>query len=484
MQRVVRSSIIDAPIERVWAILRDFNSHIDWHPVVAESAIEGGEPPDRVGCVRRFVLDNGARLREQLLSLSDSEHRLTYCILESEVPLERYVATVQLRPVTDGTATFWHWESTFGTPPGRERELADMVGNGVYEGGFAGMRRYLARGRAGGGTKPVAGETLGTDAIVVERPGGPEVLALRRLEVAPPGPGEARVRHAAIGVNYFDVQVRSGLHGGVASGSVLGVEASGVVIDIGPGVTQVMPGDRVAYASYPPGSYCGVRNLPAAHLVRIPDAVSNEVAAAGLLKGLTAEYLLFRLHRLEPGTVVLVHSAAGGLGSIVTQWAAHLGAVVIGTVSNREKAHDARAHGCAHVVVTSDYRFADAVLAATDGRGADLVIDGLGNAAVDENLAALARFGHWISVGNTSGPIATVLVAALSEKSGTFSRPVLFHYTADPPRLAAMAARLWAVVAAGAVRPVIGETFALGAAAEAHRRLEARATRGSLLLVP
>ena len=117
MQRVVRSSIIDAPIERVWAILRDFNSHIDWHPVVAESSIEGGEPPDRVGCVRRFVLDNGSRLREQLLSLSDSEHRLTYCILESEVPLERYVATVQLRPVTDGAATFWHWESTFGAPP-------------------------------------------------------------------------------------------------------------------------------------------------------------------------------------------------------------------------------------------------------------------------------------------------------------------------------------------------------------------------------
>ena len=484
MQRVVRSSIIDAPIERVWAVLRDFNSHIDWHPVVAESAIEGGDPPDRVGCIRRFVLDNGTRLREQLLSLSDGDHRLTYCIVESEVPLERYVATVRLLPVIDGNATFWHWESTFATPPGRERELADLVGTGVYEAGFAGLRRYLARGRAAGGPMPSAGATLVTDAVVFERPGGPESLALRRVDVPAPGPGEARVRHAAIGVNYFDIQVRSGMHPGVASGSVLGVEASGVVIDVGAGVTNVLSGDRVAYASYPPGSYCGVRTLPASALVRIPDEVSNDVAAAGLLKGLTAEYLLFRLHRLEPGTVVLVHSAAGGLGSIVAQWASHLGAVVIGTVSSREKAQDARAHGCTHVVVTPDYRFAEAVLGATGGRGADLVIDGLGERGVSENLLALARFGHWVSVGNSSGPITGVPVAALSDKSGTFSRPVLFHYTADPQRLGAMAARLWAAIAAGAVRPVVGATFALGAAAEAHRRLESRNTRGSLLLIP
>ena len=484
MQKVIRTSIIDAPLPRVWEILRDFNSHTAWHPVVAQSQIEGGEPSDRVGCVRNFTLQDGARIREQLIALSDRDHTFTYCILDADVPLERYVATVTLKPVTDGNRTFWHWQSTFRTPPGRERELTDMVGKGVYEGGFAGLRQYLARGRAAHGPAVGRGETIETDAVVFERAGAPDVLKLRRMAVPPPGPGEARVRHAAIGVNYFDVYVRSGVVPAAAPGSVLGMEAAGVVVDIGPDVTNVIPGDRVAYAIFPPGSYCGVRTVDAAQLVRVPDEVSNEVAAAGLLKGLTAEYLLFRLHAVQAGDVVLVHAAAGGLGAIVTQWASALGATVVGTVSSEEKARDARDHGCRHVIVTRDYRFADAVRRATDGHGADLIVDGLGERAVSENLAAAAMLGHWVNVGNATGPVTSLAVEALSEKSVTFTRPVLFHYTADPQRLAAMADRLWSAVRAGTVRPVVGETFALGAAAEAHRRLESRASRGSLLLMP
>lgn len=484
MQRVTRSAIIDAPIARVWEVLRDFNSHTAWHPAIAESQIEGGEPADRVGCVRNFTLRDGAHVREQLLSLSDREHRFTYCILDADIPLERYVATVQLKPVTDGNRTFWHWQSTFRTPRGRERELTELVGFDVYEAGFQGLRQHLARGRGLAGAAPAPGMPIASDGIVFERTGGPEVLALRRVAAPPPGPGEVRVRHAAIGVNYLDVYIRRGWVPLAAPGAVLGVEASGVVIDIGPDVTGVMPGDRVAYAMLPPGSYSGVRTLPAEQLVRVPDEIDNQTAAAVLLKGLTAEYLLHRLHKLQAGEHVLVHAAAGGLGTLVAGWARALGANVIGTVSSEEKARIARDHGCHHVIVTRDYNFAEATLRASGGHGADLIVDGLGEKGVRENLAALALFGHWVSVGQASGPLPALAPDALVHKSATFSQPVLFHYTADPRRLQEMAQRLWSVLRSGAVRPEIGGTYALAAAGEVHRLLESRATRGAVVLVP
>jgi NADPH:quinone reductase-like Zn-dependent oxidoreductase/uncharacterized protein YndB with AHSA1/START domain len=484
MQRVTRSAIIDAPIQRVWEVLRDFNSHTAWHPAIAESVIEGREPSDRVGCVRRFTLRDGAHVREQLLALSDTDHRFTYCILDADIPLERYVATVQLKPVTDGNRTFWHWQSTFRTPRGRERELTEMVGVNVYEAGFRGLRQHLARGRASGGVAVERGAAVESDGIVFERIGGPDVLALRRVSAPAPGPGEARVRHAAIGVNYLDVYIRRGWLPLASPGAVLGVEACGVVTDVGPGVTHVMPGDRVAYAMLPPGAYSGVRTVPAEQLVRVPDEIDNETAAAVLLKGLTAEYLLHRLHPLRAGENVLVHAAAGGLGSIVSSWARALGATVIGTVSTNEKARIAREHGCHHVVVTREYNFAEAVMRATGGAGADLIIDGLGEKAVRENLSALALFGHWVSVGKASGSLPPLSSDGLQEKSATFSQPVLFHYTADPKRLAEMAQRLWSMLRSGAVWPELGGSYALSAAAEVHRLLEARATRGSLVLVP
>lgn len=482
MQKVVRSAIIDAPIARVWEILRDFNSHWAWHPVVAESTIEGGEPADRVGCVRNFTLRDGARVREQLLSLDETTHRFTYCILDADVPLLRYVASVQLRPVTDGNRTFWHWESTFDTPRGRERELTDLVGRDVYEGGFAGLRRHLAQGRVNAGLPAARGEVLETDAVVFERTGGPEVLVPRRIPVPPPGPGEVRLRQEAIGINYVDVYIRRGELPMARPGDVLGVEASGTVIDCGPDVTHVLPGDRVAYAMLPCGSYASARTVPANQLVRLPESVSHEMAAALMLKGLTAEYLMHRLHRVERGEVVLVHAVAGGLGTLVCGWARALGATVIGTVSTEEKARIAREHGCQHVIVTREYHFAEAVKRASGGHGADLIIDGLGGEAVRENLDALALFGHWVSLGHASGPLPPLAADALIHKSATFSQPVVFHYTADPARLQQMAERLWEALAAGWIRPQVGETFALAAAAEAHRRLESRGTTGAVVL--
>src|SRR5262245_52787309 len=218
MIRVTRSAIIDAPIDRVWTVLRDFNSHTAWHPVVAESAIEGGERSDQVGCVRRFTLRDGHRVREQLLALSDRDHVSTYCILDASVPLRRYVATLQLKRVTDGERTFWDWQSTFDAPPGRERELADMVGTDVYEGGFEGLRAYLRRphlapSRAVASPRATAaGVTVTAHGVVATAFGGPEVLRHQPLPARPPGPGEVRIRQTAVGVNYIDIYVRTGLY--------------------------------------------------------------------------------------------------------------------------------------------------------------------------------------------------------------------------------------------------------------------------------
>src|SRR6202047_4024546 len=209
MQRVIRSAVIDAPIEQVWAVLRDFNSHDAWHPAVADSHIEGGESADQVGCVRNFHLADGNHIREQLIALSDEEFFSTYCILDATVPLRRYVATVTLTRVTDGNRTFWHWQSTFETPRGREQELADMVGSGVYEAGFEGLRRYLrqqrggqspARSRGADGTIGRSGGELTGKAIVLQAFGGSDRLIYENVTVPPPGPGQIRISQSAIGV--------------------------------------------------------------------------------------------------------------------------------------------------------------------------------------------------------------------------------------------------------------------------------------------
>ena len=486
MIRVTRSAVIDAPIERVWEVLRDFNSHDQWHPAVAQSEIEGGETADQVGCVRNFTLKDGNHIREQLLALSDRDHISTYCILDATLPLRRYVATVQLKRVTDGERTFWHWQSTFDVPRGREREFADLVGNAVYEGGFEGLRAHLRRPQrraTAAGTAPARGQSLPAQGVVAEAFGGPEVLVYRPLTASAPGRGEVRIRQAAIGVNYIDVYVRKGLYRMIEPPAPIGMEAAGVVLDAGEGVSHLLPGDRVAYASPPPGAYVTVRTMPAESVVVLPDEIDDATAAALMLKGMTAEYLLHRTHRVRAGDVVLVHAAAGGVGLLLCQWAKALGARVLGTVSSEEKARLARSNGCEVPIVTRDYRFADAVRDASGGRGADVIYDGLGREAAAENLAALALCGHWVSYGQASGPLDPLDSAALSAKSITLSRPVLFHYTAQRAVLQEIARNTFEALRNGTIRTEVRHRYPLAAAADAHRDLEARRTVGALVLL-
>jgi NADPH:quinone reductase len=490
MQRVTRSTIIDAPIERVWAVLRDFNSHDRWHDVVEASRIEGDERSDQVGCIRSFTLKSGDRIREQLLSLSDAEHTSTYCIVEATVPLQRYVATLTLKPVTDGARTFWQWQSTFATPIGMERELHDLVAQGVYEAGFENLRRHLREGgdlHARGSTALPAALPLPARRVVLPRYGSADELVVDDgAQCASPAEGEVRIEQRAIGVNFIDVYLRRGwmpsmLPLSTSSPGVLGMEAAGRVIDVGAGVSGLLPGDRVAYLGPKPGAYCTVRTVPTDWVVRLPAAIEDDAAAALLLKGITADVLLRDLGRVGPGTRLLVHAAAGGVGLLVCAWARALGAVVLGTVSSEAKARAAREHGCEHVIVTSDYRFADAVQRACGG--ADLVIDGLGDAAREENLAALARRGHWISLGQATGALAPLPPDVLISKSLSFTRPVVFDYVDSHAALAERAQRVWSALTDGTIKLPPIERHALGAAAQAHARLESRATIGALVLI-
>jgi NADPH2:quinone reductase len=487
LQHVVRSTVIDAPIERVWAVLRDFNSHDRWHDVVEQSRIEGDERGDQVGCVRSFTLKDGNRIREQLLTLSDPEHRSTYCIVEATVPLQRYVATLTLKPVTDGDRTFWHWESTFATPPGHERELREMVARDVYEAGFANLRRYLERGgdlRDAGGRASTMPTSLPLPArrAVVRRYGAPDVLEVDDGEAPPPGPGEVRIRQRAIGVNYFDVYLRKGwVPALLPLPGVPGMEAAGTIVDVGPRTNGLLPGDRVAYLGAVPGAYCSVRTVPADWVVRLPAEIDDELAAATLLKGITADVLLRDLGRVRAGTRILVHAAAGGVGLLVCAWARRLGATVIGTVSSEEKARLAREYGCEHPIVTREHRFADAVRAQFDG--VDVVVDGIGDAARDENLAALARRGHWISLGQASGGLRPISSDELVQKSITFSRPAVFDFVATNASLVERARRVWDGLGDGTLKPPPIERHALSAAADAHARLESRRTMGALVLI-
>ena len=487
MQRVTRSAIIDAPIERVWEVLRDFNSHDRWHPAVADSHIENGEAPDQIGCVRNFHLRDGAHIREQLIALSDTDHISTYCILDATVPLQRYVATLQLKPVTDGNRTFWHWQSTFDTPPGREAELAGMVGRGVYEAGFDALRRYLRKSDRSSrttvsGTTPHGGEMTG-QAVILKAFGGIEQLSFDNIQVPAPGPREVRIRQAAAGINYIDVYICRGEYRMLTPPAALGMEAAGTVIDIGVDVHGLLPGDRVAYAFDQPGAFATLRTLQAEQVVPIPADIEIETAAAVLFKGMTAEYLLHRVHTVRAGETILVHAAAGGVGTFLCQWGKYLGARVIGTVGTEEKARIARDNGCDVPIVSPDHSFADAVKATTQGRGVDVVFDGLGRLAERENYESLASTGHWVSYGHATGPLPPIDPALQSAKSLRVSRPVLFHYTADPVRLRAMAANVFTMLGRDVLKVNVRHRYPLASAASALDALESRRTIGPIVLV-
>ncbi|MBX9698702.1 MAG: quinone oxidoreductase [Acetobacteraceae bacterium] len=321
-------------------------------------------------------------------------------------------------------------------------------------------------------------------AIMLREHGGPEVLRLESVEVGAPGPGEIRLRHTAIGVNFHDCYVRSGLYRTLALPGIPGIEGAGVVEAVGPDVAGLRPGDRVAYMTSGYGCYASHRLLPAALALRLPETIPDTLAASTLLKGLTAEMLVRQVHAVRAGETILVQAAAGGVGRILCQWAAHLGATVIGTAGGPAKCAIARAAGCAHVI---DYRAEDFVARVkqiTGGRGVAVAYDSVGADTFDGSLECLAPRGHLVNFGQSSGPIPPFAIARLMAKSNSLTRPAVFHYAAERPALEAMAAALFDALASGAIRAEPGRTLPLAEAAQAHALLESRAAEAPLVLVP
>lgn len=324
-----------------------------------------------------------------------------------------------------------------------------------------------------------------TRAIRFHEHGGPGVLRLETVDVPAPRAGEVVVRAAAIGVNFIDTYHRSGLYAVPALPSGLGLEAAGIVEAVGEGVGDVAVGQRVAYASGPLGAYAERHVVPAARLVPLPDGVADETAAAGLLKGMTVEYLIRRVHAVRAGDTVLWHAAAGGVGLIACQWLAHLGVTVIGTVSSDAKAELARAHGCHHVIVTTREDFVARVRELTGGALLPVVYDSVGKATFPASLDCLRPRGLFVGFGNASGKPDPFDMAALAAKGSLYlTRPTLNAYTATRAELLASATAFFDVVRAGAVKLEIRQRFPLADAAAAHRALESRATTGSTLLLP
>ncbi|KWE67957.1 quinone oxidoreductase [Burkholderia ubonensis] len=318
-------------------------------------------------------------------------------------------------------------------------------------------------------------------AVRFHQTGGPDVLRWETVEVGAPGPGEVRVKHAAVGLNFADTYFRSGLYP-VPLPSGIGVEAAGVVEAVGDGVTHVAAGDRVTYTGFIDtlGAYSTERLVPAAPLIKLPDAIACDTAAAMTMRGLTSAYLLRRIHAFNAGDSILLHAAAGGVGLIVSQWAKLLGLTVIGTVSSEAKAEVARAHGCDHVILYRHEDIAGRVRELTDGKGVDAVFDSIGKDTFDASLDSLKRRGLMVCVGTASGPIPPFNPQLLAMKGSLYlTRPALADYIADPAEKAALAGELFDHVAAGRIRIEINQRYALEDAVRAHRDLEAGKTTGS-----
>jgi NADPH2:quinone reductase len=321
-------------------------------------------------------------------------------------------------------------------------------------------------------------------AIRIQKQGGPEVMQWDDVQVGDPGPGEARVRHKAVGLNYLDTYQRSGLYK-IPLPSGMGNEGAGVVEAVGAGVTHVKAGDRVAYTGGPIGAYAEVRNMPAERLVVLPEGISFETGAAMMLKGCTATYLLRQTYKVKPGETILFHAAAGGVGLIACQMAKAIGATVIGTVGSDDKAKLARAHGCDHTIVYTRENFVERVKALTDGRGVPVVYDGVGKDTFMASLDCLRPRGLMVSFGNASGAVGPTDLGILAAKGSLYvTRPTLNTYAAKREDLAELAKELFDVVKSGKVKIEVNHKYPLKDAVQAHRDLEARKTTGSTVFVP
>ena len=315
-------------------------------------------------------------------------------------------------------------------------------------------------------------------AIRAHQYGGPEVMKWEQVDVGSPGPGQIRVKHAACGLNFVDVYQRTGLYKQPSLPFILGNEASGSVVAVGPGVTEFKAGDRVAYAN-PVGSYCEERLMPADRAVKVPDGIDDKTAAAMMLKGMTARYLLRQTYKVVPGSVILLHAAAGGVGLIASQWARHLGATVIGTVGSADKVELAKAHGCHHVINMRTEDWVKRVKDITNGVGCDVAYDSIGKDTYPGSLDCLKPFGLWASFGNASGPITNFDFGLLASKGSLYAtRPTLNTYAAKRSDLVENANDLFDVVKKGAVKITINQTYPLKDAAKAQADLEGRKTTG------
>lgn len=318
-----------------------------------------------------------------------------------------------------------------------------------------------------------------THAIRIHQTGGPEVLQWETVEVGKPGPGEVRLRQTAVGLNYIDVYHRNGLYP-IQTPAILGLEAAGVVEELGPAVTDLKVGDRVAYASPPIGAYAEARVMVVDRLVKLPEKISDQQAAAVMLQGMTTQYLLRRAYRVQRGDKILVHAAAGGVGLILCQWANHLGATVLGTVSSDEKAALARANGCAHPIVYTREDFQSRVSDITEGKKVAVVYDSVGKDTFLKSLDCLQPMGMMVLFGQASGPVPPFDLGQLATKGSLFiTRPSLMTYNAKREDLTVSANELFDIVGSRAVKITINQTYALSDAAQAHRDLEGRKTTGS-----
>ncbi|MDE3060280.1 MAG: quinone oxidoreductase [Pseudomonadota bacterium] len=320
-------------------------------------------------------------------------------------------------------------------------------------------------------------------AIRVHAPGGPEMLRMENISIMEPGPGEVLLRQTAVGVNFIDIYHRTGLYK-LNYPAGLGIEAAGIVEKAGEGA-QFRPGDRVAYSGGPAGAYAEYRTLPAKLLVKLPQRISEQVAAAVMLKGLTAHYLLRLTYKVRKGDTILIHAAAGGVGLLVCQWARHLGATVIGTVGSEEKAALAAKNGCDYPILYTKENFAERVKEITQGRGVDVVYDSVGKTTFMDSLDCLKRFGMLVSFGQSSGPVPSFDISILSQKGSLYlTRPILMHYIDDTNAYRVHAAELFDLIEKGDLNVHIAATYPLAEAVQAHRDLEARKTTGAAVLLP
>ena len=489
MVDVRESTIIDAPSADVWRLLRDFNSHHRWHPAIAASHIEGEGAPDAVRAVRNFRLADGGQLREQLISISDRDTRLSYCLLEAPVPLHNYVAHMRLRPVTDRNACYLEWWSRFDPPAGEVTAMVELVRDGVYRAGFAALQDWF------GGVpqqvkpvplaqsaqetvhpKPRAGHARG---IFVESHGGPQNMVSKTFDIPRPGAGEALITQNFAGVNFIDIHTRTGHFNLIRPPAILGMEAVGRIEMLGPDAQGIAVGSRVGYACAPPGAYCSHRVMPLESLVVLPDGLSDAQAAASLLRGVTTSFLTREVHRIGDGENVLIHAAAGGLGQLLAQVCVALGARVIATVGSAEGLVAATESGAHHVINYRRSDFVREVLDLTDGRGVDVVYDAVGAFTFEGSLRAAAIRGHVVSFGEASGEVGIWDIGSFSAKSLRVSRPNYAHYV---DRFIEHASTFFALIEKGAVRVPDPTEYRLEDAGKAHIDVENRAIIGAAVL--